>query len=75
MSRKIKGIAKYQTIEGGFWSIISDDGEKLRPLMMPVQFQENNAHIECRVELYEEDFSFHMWGIAIKIVSFRTIDP
>lgn len=73
MSVKVKGVAKYQDLEGGFWSIISDNGEKLRPQMMPVQFQEEDAQIECRVVYLEDDFGIQMWGFAVRIVSFKTI--
>ncbi len=73
MSVKVRGRAKYQEIEGGFWSIISDQGEQLRPQMMPVQFQEEDAIIECRIVYLDDDFGFQMWGAAVRIVSFKTI--
>lgn len=73
MSIKIKGIAQYQTIEGGFWSIISDDGKKLIPQNMPEQFKEHGAIIECRIDYLEDYVGFVMWGEYVRIVSFRTI--
>ena len=74
MSVKIKGKAHFQNLEGGFWSIVSSNGEKLRPQMMPVQFQEEGADIECRVDyLDDDDFGIQMWGFAVRIVSFKTI--
>ena len=73
MSVKITGTSKFQSFEGGFWSIISDSGEELRPQMMPVQFQEENVKVQCRIEYLEEDFGFHMWGKMVRIVSFKTV--
>ena len=73
MSLKIKGTSKFQKIEGGFWSIVTEDGGQYRPQMMPDQFQEEGAIIECRIVILEEDFGFQMWGQSVRIVSFRTI--
>jgi len=73
MSIKVKGKAKYQNIEGGFWVIQAEDGQIYRPQMMPVQFQEEDAIVECRIEFLDSDFGFQMMGDLVRIVSFKTI--
>lgn len=70
MKRRIKGKVVYQTIEGGFWSIITDEGEKLRPTVLPVQLQEEGKEVECVIYLTDEEFSLIMWGKEIFIYIF-----
>jgi len=73
MSKLINGKTKYQDLEGGFWSIITDDGLSLRPVNMPPQLMEEDEHVECRVEFIDDSFGFQMWGQPVKIISFSTI--
>ena len=73
MSVKINGVVKFQDIEGGFWSIIADSGEKLVPQLMPEQFKEEGAKVTCRIEYLEDEMGFQMFGTPVRIVSFRTI--
>lgn len=70
MRKRIKGKVVYQNLEGGFWSIITDSGEKLIPMEMPVQMQDNNCRVECVVQFAEDDFGIFMWGKTVKILIF-----
>ncbi len=62
----------YQNLEGGFWSIITDENEKLKPISVPVQLQENNKRVECVINAAIEEFSINMWGKSINIYTFVT---
>jgi len=73
MSTRVIGTSEFQEIEGGFWAIKTEEGESLRPQMMPEQFKIEGAKIECRVEYLEDDFEFQMWGTPVRIVSFKTV--
>lgn len=70
MKRRIKGKVVYQNIEGGFWSIISEEGEELRPQYMPVQLREEDKQIECVIFPTNAEFSIIMWGKEIIIYIF-----
>ena len=39
MSTRVIGTSEFQDIEGGFWAIKTEEGEYLRPQMMPEQFK------------------------------------
>lgn len=70
MKRRIKGKVFYQTMEGGFWSIITDEGEKLIPTALPVQLQENDKNVECVIYDADDFFSIFIWGKLINIYIF-----
>jgi len=71
---KIKGTVKFQKLEGGFWSIIGDDGTKYAPVEMPEQLKTEGAKVSVVAANYE-GMTINMWGTAITIHSFHTLMP
>ncbi len=71
---KIKGTVKYQELEGGFWSIIGDDGGQYAPISMPEQLKLNGAKVVVKATEFE-GVSMMMWGTTIVIHSFHTLMP
>ncbi len=74
MSFKITGKVKYMDIGMGFWGIIADNGKEYLPLPMPEQLKFDGHRVECKAKI-SDAMSMHMWGEAVTIVSFRTVDP
>ena len=72
MSFKIKGKAKYINLGTGFWGIESKNGEKYLPINMPEQLKYEGKTVQCRAVKYDGD-TMHMWGEAVKIISFKTV--
>jgi hypothetical protein len=72
--KKIKGKAVYQDFEDGFWGIESDNGNKYTPINMPEQLKINGAEVVIQAEILQDAFSLSMWGEAIRIVGFETLN-
>lgn len=70
---KATGTAKYIDLEMGFWGIIAEDGKKYRPVNMPEQLKYDGARVKCTFEKVEDEASFSMWGIPVKVTGFETI--
>ena len=70
----ITGIVKYQELEGGFWSIIGDDGTEYAPIGMPDQLKHEGRKVSVKASNFE-GVSMMMWGIPITIHSFHTLMP
>ena len=70
----IKGTVKYQNIEGGFWSIIGDDGKEYGPIRMPEQLKKEGASVQIKASEYD-GMTMNMWGTPIVISSFHTLMP
>jgi inhibitor of cysteine peptidase len=68
------GTVKYISIEGGFYGIITDDGEHLDPVNLTEEYKVDGKKIRLDYSLTEEQVSFHMWGKLIVIKSIMSID-
>jgi len=71
---KIKGKVKYQELEGGFWSIIGDDGKEYAPIHMPEQLKLEGAKVKVLASEFD-GMTMNMWGTPIVIKSFHTLMP
>jgi hypothetical protein len=69
----IKGKVQKQNLGTGFWGIISDNGEKWRPVKMPKALQKDGIQVEVEAELANEMVSIFMWGKAIQIKKHKII--
>lgn len=64
---KITGTVVHETIEGGFWGLVGDDGQKYRPVAsMPAEVLEDGCRIEAEVEPVQA-LSFAMWGRNVRV--------
>jgi len=69
----ITGKSRYIGLEGGFWAIEADDGNKYTPINMPEQLKCEGARVSIRGQIIKGAVSLSMWGEAIRIISFETL--
>ena len=62
------GKIQYIDLEGGFYGIISDDGEHYDPINLPLEFQEEDLRVEFKLRILKNQSSFHMWGIVVEVL-------
>jgi L-ascorbate metabolism protein UlaG (beta-lactamase superfamily) len=65
----LTGQIKFLNIEGGFYGILADDGQKFDPLNLPAQFKKDGLRVRFAVKVKEGMASFHMWGKIVEIVN------
>lgn len=70
---EIIGKARYIGLEGGFWAIESDAGEKYTPINMPEQLKSEGATVRVKAKVLKGAISISMYGEAIRIISFETL--
>jgi len=63
----INGKIVYQTFEGGFWSIVSDDGKGYEPLNFPDRFKVDNLEVSIEAILRGDMGSHRFTGLVIEI--------
>lgn len=68
-SFEIVGIVKYNNIEGGFYAIDGDDGNKYDPINLPESFRKDGLKVKVTARLKKEVLSFHMYGAIIEVVN------
>ena len=72
-SRQITGVVKHLDLEGSFYGIVTDDGQRLDPVNLPEAFQQDGLRIKARVATLEGRVSVHMWGTLVKIIDVQRV--
>ncbi|PKL82527.1 MAG: hypothetical protein CVV24_09645 [Ignavibacteriae bacterium HGW-Ignavibacteriae-3] len=67
------GTVKFQSIEGGFYGIVTDDNKYLDPLNLSKEFQINGMRILFKYIEKKEMASFHMWGTIVQITDIKEL--
>lgn len=70
----ITGEVVFNDFEGGFWGLVSDEGEMFRPLEMPEALQQAGVKVSLLLRPVEV-MSFQMWGEPVEIVSVEDRSP
>jgi hypothetical protein len=68
------GVIKFIEIEGGFYGIFSDDGEKYDPLNLPDEFKHDGLKVNFKLRVVRNQMSFHMWGKLVYLLDIEIID-
>ncbi len=65
----LTGQIKHIIIEGGFYGIVGDDGQKYDPVNLANEFKKDELRVRFAVKEKEGVAGFHMWGKIVEIVS------
>lgn len=74
-SIQITGKVFKQNLGVASWGIRDMSGNEYRPVNMPEQLKSEGARVAIRAIEVDEGFSIHMWGTAVRIISFHTLSP
>ena len=64
-------IVRYIDLEGGFYGIITDNGEHHVPVNLHVDYQVDSLRISYKYETLQNVVSIQMWGTPIEILEIR----
>ena len=67
------GEIKYIDLEGGFYGIVSDDGEHYDPKNLPDDFKEDGLLVSFKLVVLENQVSYHMWGEVVRIINIEKL--
>lgn len=65
------GTIRFLKLEGGFYGIVSDDGEHYDPVNLNDEFKVNGLRVRFEATIIHDVLTFHMWG---SLISIRTIE-
>jgi hypothetical protein len=68
------GTVRLLDFEGGFYGIISDNGEKYDPINLNKEFQVDGLRVRFDAKKRENMVSYHMWGTIIEIINIERIE-
>ena len=67
------GTVKYVNLEGGFYGIVSDNGQKLDPVNLKDEFKKDGLRVKFVYSLKKNGANIHQWGKIVEILSIRKI--
>ena len=67
---KIKGKVAYQDLGTGFWGIISDSGEKYKPVNFPKELEKEGLSVKITAKEARGTVSIFMWGTSVEITDY-----
>ena len=75
IEEEIQGTGKiiYNDFEGGFYGILSDNGEKYDPINLPDEYKENGINVRFKLKILDNQTSTHMWGTIVEIIEIEKI--
>ncbi|MBN1411305.1 MAG: hypothetical protein JW969_10720 [Spirochaetales bacterium] len=68
------GTVRYISLEGGFYGIETDTGEKYDPVNLEDQYKVDGLRVRVVAELRDDLSSFHMWGMIIEIKEIKVLE-
>jgi hypothetical protein len=70
----LQGQIVYQTMEGGFFSFIADDGSKYTPMQLPKEHLRNGLIVEIQAQEMHDVMTTMQFGKVIKIINVEVLD-
>jgi len=70
---QITGIVRYLQLEGGFYGIIGDDGEKYKPMNLEPQYEVDGLKVKVQARIVKGVAGIHMWGKSVEVLEIEKI--
>jgi len=67
------GKIQYMDFEGGFYGIVSDDGEHYDPINLASEFRVDSLQVSFTVKILDM-VSIHIWGRVVEILEIELLD-
>ncbi len=67
------GTVRFNSIEGGFYGIVGDNGENYDPINLGKEFQVDGLRVRFEAKKRDDLASFHMWGTLIEIINIERL--
>jgi len=62
------GTIKYIELEGGFYGIVDNNGNRYYPINLPEEYKIDGLNVHVKARIRRDIASIHMWGITIEII-------
>ena len=68
---EIQGTVVYKDLEGGFFAIDGDDGQKYNPVNLAESFRKDGLKVKVTARPDADAMTVHMYGTVIEIVEIQ----
>ncbi|MBI4115142.1 MAG: hypothetical protein HY447_01050 [Candidatus Omnitrophica bacterium] len=59
----------YINLEGGFYGIIDEAGNRYLPVNLPEEFKKDKLHVLFRAVPVQDQMGIQMWGVHVRLES------
>ena len=67
------GVIKYLPLEGGFYGIVTEKGERYLPLNLPEEFKKDGLKVWFKAKLRKDVATIYAWGKLVEILEIQEI--
>jgi hypothetical protein len=71
---EIKGTLRFISMEGGFYGVFGDDGQRYDPLNLASAFQVDGLRVRIRAHIEKGAATTRMWGKIIRILKIKKLE-
>ena len=64
----INGTVQYNELEGGFYGLVADNGQKYDPINLSEEYRKDGLPVSFQVIEKKDMAGIHMWGKIVEIV-------
>jgi len=68
-----KATIRHVTIEGGFYGLVTDTGERLLPIQMSSEFRQDGLRVRYDGAADDNQISVYQWGALTKLTSIEKL--
>jgi hypothetical protein len=69
----ITGTVRYLNLEGGFYGLVADDGERYDPINLPQEYAKDGLRVRFKVKEKKGMSGIHMWGKIVEIITIEKL--
>lgn len=69
----ITGQVSFQSLEGGFYGIVANDGKRYDPLNLPAEFRQDGLRIRVTGNARTDVATFRQWGTPLEITTIQRL--
>jgi hypothetical protein len=71
----VTGRLEFMSIEGGFFGIVTDQGQKLLPLNLKPEYHQHGMRLEVTGKIETDIMTIQQWGTPFTISSLKVLAP
>jgi len=70
----ITGTVRYVELEGGFYELVANSGEKYDPVNLPAEYRNDGLRVKFQIQEKKGLVSFHMRGKIVEVVTIEKLE-
>jgi len=70
----ITGTVRYVSLEGGFYELVADNGEKYDPANLPTEYKQDGLRVKFQIKEKSGMVGIHMRGKIVEVIQIEKLE-